>query len=415
MATKYNCEKNGKKYYRKTITIGHKSDGTAIRKEFYGNGEKDCDKKIEEFLEKMKSGLNVSAEKLTVEECMHYWLFEVLINSKNLKSSTFEKHETNFRNYIKGSPIAYVQIQNAVSNPFQIYYNELYKNGLDMLDTRTNTMKHIDVSSEKIFDLNKTLRSFFTYCIKQKYTTENPCSLTNIEIPGNADGCEDDADDEEMDIQVFNDEEINKLKEALAYSDGNNNTLNVAILLDLVTGLRLGELLGLKKKFITNNTIKVRNTLKRVKIYESDTKWHRELRLIRPKFKSSIRTINFPENFNSILQKYFLEQELKWKRCGLTFDDESPIFTSSTCNLLDPKNFADSWKRLLRNNNIDCKKFHSIRDTYATTLIRRGANIHDIKDLLGHSSIKITEKYYIFVLPEDKSKTANLISDIVNF
>ncbi len=415
MATKYNCEKNGKKYYRKTITIGHKPDGTAVRKEFYGNGEKDCDKKIEEFLEKMKSGLNVSAEKLTIEECMHYWLFEVLINSKNLKSSTFEKHETNYRNYIKGSPIAYVQIQNAVSNPFQIYYNELYKNGLDMLDTRTNKMKHIAVSSDKIFDLNKTLRSFFTYCIKQKYTTENPCSLTNIEIPGNADGCEDDADDEEMDIQAFNDDEINKLKEALVYSDGNNNTLNVAILLDLVTGLRLGELLGLKKKFITNNTIKVRNTLKRVKIYESDTKWHRELKLIRPKFKSSIRTINFPENFNSILQKYFLEQELKWKRCGLHFDDESPIFTSSTCNLLDPKNFADSWKRLLRNNEIDYKKFHSIRDTYATTLIRRGANIHDIKDLLGHSSIKITEKYYIFALPEDKSKTANLISDIVNF
>ena len=190
MAKEYNCTKNGIPYYRKVKTIGHKSDGTPIKKEFYGDGKKDAERQVEEYMDKIKSGLNVNVANLTVEEGMHQWLFTVLIHSKNKKSATFEKHECNYRNYIKDRKIGYVKIQNAVSLPFQKYYNEIYEKGIDILDLKSNTRKHYEVSENKIFDLNKTLRSFFNYCIKEKYTSTNPCSLENIELPGNADGNE---------------------------------------------------------------------------------------------------------------------------------------------------------------------------------------------------------------------------------
>ena len=54
MAKKYNCEKNGIPYFRKTKTIGHKANGTPVKKEFYGDGEKDCDRQIEEYMDKLK-------------------------------------------------------------------------------------------------------------------------------------------------------------------------------------------------------------------------------------------------------------------------------------------------------------------------------------------------------------------------
>jgi len=57
MAKKYNCEKNGIPYFRKTKTVGHRADGTAVKKEFYGDGEKDCDKQIEEYMDKIKNRL----------------------------------------------------------------------------------------------------------------------------------------------------------------------------------------------------------------------------------------------------------------------------------------------------------------------------------------------------------------------
>ena len=114
---------------------------------------------------------------------MHQWLFDVLLPSRNLKSASFEKHECNYRNYIKGRKIGCICVQNAVSLPFQRYYNDLYKNGLTIYDKNSQKNKHIHVSSNKILDLNKTLRAFFTYCIKEQYTLRNPCLLSNIEIP----------------------------------------------------------------------------------------------------------------------------------------------------------------------------------------------------------------------------------------
>lgn len=203
------------------------------------------------------------------------------------------------------------------------------------------------------------------------------------------------------------------IRSALPYQIGKDNTLNVAIQLDFIAGLRLGELLGMKKKFLVKYMAKVRNTLKRVKIYDSPEKWHRETKLIRPKSKASIRNVNFPIPFWETLEIYFKEQEEKWKQNGLEFNDDSLIFTTDTCNPIDMSNFSRAWKRFLKRLNVEYKKPHSMRDTYATTLIRRGASIHDVKALLGHSSIKITEKYYIFVFPEDKSQTASLLDDII--
>lgn len=413
MAKKYNCIKNGIPYFRKTKTIGYDKNGNAIRKEFYGDGEQDANKQIEEYMDKLEKGLIVDVEKLTVEQGMHQWLFDVLLLSKNKKSASFDKHECNYRNYIQGQKIGCIPVQNATSLPFQLYYNKLYKDGIDITDTKTLKVKHVNVSSNKIFDLNKTLRAFFSYCVKQRYTLNNPCILENIDIPGNADGEEDETDIDIKEIQAFNDDELKVITTAIKYEESKDNTFNVAVQLDLVTGLRLGELLGLKKKFITENIVKVRNTLKRVKVYDTPDSWHRETKLIKPKSQTSIRDVYFPQSLSLVLKSYLIEQEKKWKNNNLNFNDDSLIFTTDTCKPIDMTNFSRAWKRFLQRNKINYKKPHSMRDTYATTLIRRGAKIHDIKDLLGHSTIKITEKYYLFVFPEDKSKTANLIEDLV--
>ena len=182
------------------------------------------------------------------------------------------------------------------------------KNGLDIINIETKKIRHIKVSSNKIFDINKTLRAFFNYCIN----FSNPCTLNKIKIPGNADGLEDESELEGENIQAFNESEQKIIIKNCKYINGSDNTFRVMILLGLFTGLRSGEL------------------------------------------------------------------------------------------------------RFLKRIEINYKKPHSMRDTYATNLIIKGANIHTVKELLGHSSINITEKYYVFVFPENKSKTANLLNDFLS-
>lgn len=401
MAKKYNCTKNGIQYFRKTKTIGHKMDGSPIKKEFYGDGEKDCDRQIEEYMNLVKDGLKFDKELITVEQLMHDWLFNVLLPSKDVKSSSFEKHECNYRLYIKKSEIAYLAAISISSKQIQNYYNKLYQKE--------------EVSSKKIFDINKTLRKFFNYCITEHYSRENPCLLSKIHIPGDAD-IDDFEEDDEEEIIPFSIDEVNIITQNIQPLEDNDNTFSTAIQLDLITGLRRGELLGILKKDINLDkcTVKVRTSLRRVKNYIDEETYNTKLKLITPKTKKSSRTVPFPKNAKPILEKYFKEQELKYKNNCLKFDDSSLIFTTATCKPIDPSNFNKAWKRFLNRINLQYKKIHAIRDTYATTLVRRGAKILDVKELLGHSNIKTTEKYYLFVFPEDKIATANLINDFVS-
>lgn len=403
MAKKYNVEINGIKYFKKSKVIGHGINNEPIIKTFYGKGEKDADRQIEEYEDRIKKGLVVNRDNLTIAQFMEKWLFDVLHNSKNIKSASFDKHETNYRLYIKNSKLGCFQLNNVNSKMIQEYYNKLFNEQ--------------GKTSCKIFDLNKTLRKFFTYCISEHLILDNPCSLSKIEIPGNADGDEDDTEIEENQITVFDDDDLKQLQNNIIYKEGENNTFNISIQLCLMTGLRKGELLGLKRKFVDLDkcTIKVRNTLKLVKEFKSKDEHTRTLKLIRPKTKTSIRDVPFPNTLKPVLKKYFVEQEKKYKNLGLKFDGESLIFTTETCNPIDLNNHNKQWERFLSNNEIEYKKFHSLRDTYATTLIRRGAKIFEVKELLGHSTIKTTERYYIFCFPEDKSKTVNLISDLVTY
>mgnify|MGYP001857414256 CR=1 FL=1 len=51
MARKTNFTVNGKEYYRVTRTIGKKSDGTPLRKTFYGSGINEANAKADEYME----------------------------------------------------------------------------------------------------------------------------------------------------------------------------------------------------------------------------------------------------------------------------------------------------------------------------------------------------------------------------
>lgn len=406
MARKTNCLKNGKyAYFRKTKTIGHDINGEPIKKDFYGKGETDTVNKIKAYEKRLDAGLQVGKEKQTIEQLMHYWLFNVRLYSSKSKSASFEKDEGKYRNYIKKSDIRFLSVYTITTQPIQEWYNELYKNG---------------TSSNVIFEINKTLRSFFTYCKDTKIISDNPCSLRVIQIPGNADedGIDDDFDDDEK-VIVFDDEEQKKIVDAIKYEDGKDNTFNMTVQLGLVTGLRKGEILGLQKKYVDLErcVIKVRKTLKNVKEFKVGAKdsndYVRKLKLITPKSKSSIRTVPFPKELVPTLKKYFKEQEEKYKKLGLKFNDDSLIFTTSTGNMIESSNHRKQWIKFLDKLGIPYRKFHAIRDTFATTLIRKKVSLFDVKDLLGHSSITITEKYYIYCYPKDKSYAVALLSNFV--
>ena len=397
MAKKYNYIKNGKQYFRKTKTIGHDINGNPIKKEFYGDGEKDCDRQIEEYMNNIKSGLPAGYEKITLSMAMHSWLFDVLFYADDFKSASFEKHETNYRLYIKNSPIAILTLYNMVSLPIQQWYNSLYENGMP---------------TAKIKDINKTLRAFFTYEITQNMLRYNPCSEKRIKIPGNSQVYDLEKLDKDNENLFLTDAEIDIIKSNLDFS----NKLHVAILLSLTHMLRKGEILGLAIKYVDTKeekNIKIRQILSKAKIFNKDGSFKRVLRLATPKSKKSVRTVPFVEDFIPIMERHIENKKNLYKEKGKEWNENSLLFSNSNLNFWDPRDFSTAWERFLKRIGLPKYKFHILRHTGASLLFRAGARLEEVQELMGHEDSDITRKIYLHFHPEDKRNSINRMSFLI--
>ena len=387
MGRKINCVKNGKEYYRVTVSIGRDSNGKLIRKEFYGSSKKDAENKRDEYLDNIKKGLNVDYKNIVLGELMHSWLFEVIRVSSKIKPSTFQRYEGIYRNYIKSSDIYGVKISALKAMHLQRYYNSLYDKGK---------------TSNVIKNLNKLLKSFFNYAVAEDYILKNPCSSKRIVIPGQS-------ETHERKIEIFSDEEINTLKIVLK-----DHRLKFLILLALGTGLRQGELLGLKwvDIDIDNKQLKVERSIKQVSIISSDETRKYKTIVQSPKTKNSIRTVPIPSNLIVALKEHKKFQKQEKLKCGNFYNDTDYVFTTETGKTMNARNVTKSYERLLKKAKIPYKKFHSLRHTYATKLFEVNVPLKTVQMLLGHSDISITANIYTHVMPKEKIKAVEKLNNL---
>lgn len=386
MAIKTNYEKNGSKYYRVTRTVGHRANGSAIKKEFYGENKSEAEEKANEYINKIKLGLNSDFDKTTLGELFHYWVFDIVKMDSKRKHSTFERYESTYRIYIKDSNIASLIISDIKNLPIQNYYNSLYKNG-----KKTSIIQELD----------KELKAFFNWAVLQNYMPRNPCQ--KLAIPGNGDTIL----DEDTDIKFFTYEEIDKIQ-----ANYNDDNLKYACILGLGMGLREGEILGLQYKNIDlqNGFIYIRTTLSKKKKFDGDKQIGSELVLTSPKTKSSIRKLKIPKEILIKIKTIIDRQFFKWKSNNLIFNNDSLIFTTNTCKAIDASDFRTAWKRLLKRSNVEYKKFHTLRHTFASILFHRQVQIKTVQQLLGHSSIQTTEKIYVHVMPSTRESASEEIN-----
>lgn len=375
MAKKTNYTKNGIEYYRITKTIGHKEDGTPVKKEFYGNSKSEAEEKANKYINDLKNGLIQNAENYTVSQLMKIWLFDFLHNSVSIKPSTFQRYEGIYRNYIKSSPIAGTKITKLNSVQIQNYYNDLSK----------------DKSYSQISTLNKVLKVFFNWCYKDGYIIKNPCS--NLTLKGNK---TDIINNKTKEVKILSITEINTIKNYIKGTD-----FELLFLLDLGTGLRLGELLALDWEHINlkEKVLKVDKSAKEVYIYDSFDKKHIETIIQTPKTRHSIRTVPIPSSLIDILNK----KENK----------EGYLFLDKQSNLLKGKNVSSEWTKILKKCNIPHKKFHSIRHTFGSILLQKGVDIETVAELMGHTAISITQMY-MHSETKIKSNSVNKLNSILN-
>ena len=217
----------------------------------------------------------------------------------------------------------------------------------------------------------------------------NPC--LNIAIPNQ----DKNTATKEDNIEYFNEQEIKSLKKAFK-----GNKFENLILFALGTGLRQGELLALKWENVNleEKYIEVVESVKKVYVFDDNGNKHLETLFQKPKTSNSIRKVDLPNKLVELLSS--MNQNTTF-----VFEDENGLPFSA-------KTLFGNWKKVLQDNNIDYKKFHSLRHTYATMLLTKGVDLKTVQDLMGHSDITITQ-IYLHVLPKTKIDAVNRINDLL--
>lgn len=362
MAKKTNCVINGTPYYRIRATIGHKTDGKPIIKPFYGSCKSEAEEARDEYINELKAGLLLSTEKSTVGQAFKIWLYEVKRVDSDLKATSFCRYETAYRNHIYDTRLMTLMLSKVTSLDVQRCLNELSKKGKPYSTIRESL---------------KVLKMFFNYATDAGYIAKYPCK--NVKIPGER--------PKERKIDVFTDTEIDKIKSSLK-----DHRLRFLILLALGTGMRKGELLALHYEDILDTTIHVHRSLASVTEIEEDASRNREMKIWEPKSQDSNRKIPMPKELLKELALHKRVQAEERLHLGLS-GRSALVFTTVTGNLLDDSNVNRAYKRILKSAGVPDRKFHTLRHTYATKLLKNGVDVKTVQELMGHSDITITMVY----------------------
>ena len=163
--------------------------------------------------------------------------------------------------------------------------------------------------------------------------------------------------------------------------------------LALATGMREGELLGLRWADIdfTKGIVQVGRTLTYISghgFIES-----------KPKTARSKRRIVLPQFAMDVLKHHRAKQLEKRLAAGSSWVDRDLIFPDRDGDYLIPVTLLRRFRKLLRNAGLPRIRFHDLRHSAATLLLGMGVEMKIVQELLGHSSISITADIYGHVLP----------------
>lgn len=363
-------EKNGTYWF--VVSAG--KDETGKRRQIKRRGfrtEKEAMREMRKILQQIDENTYIKRNKVKYVDFLEgEWLDSKALKLKHVTLNTYKNNIKNHISpYFKNNDISKITTQ--MIEKFYTYLS--VEKGL---------------AERTILDIHKVIKSSYKTAVKRRYVGSNP--VVDAEVPKVP----------RKEMLVWD------LSEATRFLDKTHESkLYIAFLLALTTGMRQSEILGLRWKDINweEGALNVRQTLS-----------HDGKKLIKEtKTKSSSRTISLTEKAINEL-KLHKKKMLKEKfSMGEDYTDMDLVVCTKHGTPVNPRNLLREFYRLMKKAKVSKIRFHDLRHTVATLMLSQGINPKIVKEILGHSDIRVTLDTYSHVLPSVHKETAKQYGEML--
>ena len=371
---KITTTRNGKEYtyWQGRYTEGYDAcTGKQIQRSITGKTQKEVAQKLRQITAEIDAKTYVAPCKLSISEWMSIWAQDYLVG---VKASTAYLYRRTIELYIDPH-LCHIRLDALNAHTVQHFYNELAK---------PSKPDAAPLSAKSIKNIHGVLHKALQQAVLLNYIRYNPttaCVLPKIV---------------KKEIHPLTDQQTAQLLNLLKGSK-----YEIPLTVDLFTGLREGELLGLMWDCVDfeKGTILINKQLRRSQ-RKGGTYY------FSPPKNNKSRTITPAPYVMKLLQAQKVQQAKQRLMAGPAWEDSGFVFTNEFGRYVSYRAIFDCFKRIVRNIGAPATRFHDLRHTFAVASIKNGDDIKTVQENLGHATAAFTLDVYGHVTKQMKQDSA---------
>jgi len=416
-------EKRGKKY-KVYWDVGTPENRKRRTESFDTPEEADQFKKKIEY--ETSIGLCFDPSRMTFEEYLDYWL---RLHKKNLEPKTEASYRCEIKNHIKPH-LGKLKLTKLAPIHLENYYDFIIEDGsANLIDRQIEELKEKQKTANPKRQKHLEKRIAKTQARVEKMREEGKGGLSSTTakyhhriihkaldqamkwgmVAVNVADAVNPPKVTKKEIEYMKKEQVTKFIDCIKGSPD-----YPVIAAAIFTGMRQGELLGLKWKNVDleSGIIHVREQLQ----YIPGRGF-----FFKPPKQNSIRDIPIPLPLNYIfrqvgkeqdkIKEIFEEAEANTPEGKGGYNDIDLIFCKPDGGPIDGTKLTKRFQELLAENDFQKIRFHALRHTFATMCRAAGMEIADIQDMLGHADISTTKNMYTHVEIEPLRKAMDKFTE----
>jgi integrase len=327
--------------------------------------KRDAEALLVSLLHERDTGIDIQPGRVAAGQYLRRWLEAYA--QPNTAPKTFRRYEELIRLHLLPS-IGSIELGKLRPAHIQHVYGRLQEKGL---------------SPRTVLQCHRVLREALQHAVRWQLLSRNPADA--VEAPRYS----------RYEVPALVPDDLRRLLD-----EADKSRFGAIVRLAVMTGLRQGELLGLRWQDVDlqAGALRVRQAcqwLPRQGFIFRPPKSHRS---VRPVALSPAAVARLREHRSSQLEERLV--------AGPAYEDMGLVFATAVGRPLHPSVLRKAWLKMVEKSGLGRLRFHDLRHAHATLMLQQGVHPKIVSERLGHSGVSITLDTYSHVLPGLQAQAA---------